>query len=248
MEKLKNIKAITFDVGNTLLRPYPSVGQVMSEVLQRFGHEIPASVLDSEMGAFDRYYTDEYEKDESFWAEEARQREMWINGFAQVCRAVGVDRDLDAISHACYDEFDISGRWKLFEGVEETIEELHRRGYKMGIISNWGAGLEELLDDIGLGQYFETVTASAAAGFHKPMPQAFYLTVDALDVLPEETIHVGDHPTADVEGSAAIGMHPVLIRYRDVDEDPTAIKGDTSSQEVPTITSLPQLLDLLNES
>lgn len=242
MKKFENIQAITFDVGNTLLRPYPSVGVVMSEVLQRFGHEIPATTLDREMGAFNRYYTAEYNKDDSFWAEEARQREMWINGFAQVCRSVGIERDLDAISQACYDEFDVSGRWKLFEGVEATLAELQKRGYRMGIISNWGVGLAELLDDIGVGQYFETVTASAAAGVHKPMPHAFYVTLDAMGVLPDEAVHVGDHLTADVEGSAAIGMHPVLVRYKGF-EDPTA--GGDWIKQVPVITKFPQLLDLL---
>jgi len=213
----------------------------MSEVLQRFGYDIPASDLDAQMGAFDKYYTQEYEKDESFWAEEARQREMWINGFTEVCRAVGVDRSLSDISLAIYEEFDSSARWKLFDGVEETLAELKNRGYKMGIISNWGRGLEELLDDIGIGHYFEVVTASAVVGYHKPQPQAFHLTLDALDVFPEETVHIGDHLTADVQGSAAVGMHPVLIRYKGY-EDPTA---GCECAKTPTIFALPQLLVLL---
>jgi len=242
MEKFKNITTITFDVGNTLLHPYPSVGVTMSEVLQRFGYEIPGSYLDAQMNAFDRYYTQEYEKDESFWAEEERQRAMWINGFAEVCRAVGVDRDLDEISLAIYDEFDFSARWKMFDGVVETLEELKRRNYRLGVISNWGIGLEELLGDIGIGKYFEVVTASAAAGYHKPMGQAFYLTLDALGALPEETVHVGDHVTADVEGSAAVGMNPVLIRYRGY-EDPTA--GE-KCLKTPVITQIDQILELVD--
>jgi REG-2-like HAD superfamily hydrolase len=241
MKKFEDIQAVCFDIGNTLLHPYPSVGATISEVLQRFNWKIPASRLDAEMGSFDRYYTDEYERDESFWAEEARQREMWINGFVTVCRAVGVDRNLSEIAQACYDEFDVSSRWRMFDGVEDTLAQIKDRGYIMGVISNWGAGLEQLLDEIGIGHYFATVTASAAVGAHKPMPRAFHLTLDALGVLPQHAVHVGDHMTADVEGSAAVGMHPVLARYKGF-ADPTSGAG---SSTVPTITAITQLLELL---
>jgi len=241
MKKSENIEVITFDVGNTLLQAYPSVGHVMSDVLQRFGWEIPPHYLDAHMGVFDRYYTQEYEKDESFWADEKRQRQMWVNGFSEICRAVGVDRDVSEISWACYDEFDFSARWRLFDGVEETLAELVDRGYRLGVISNWGAGLSQLLDDVGIGKYFEVIIASAAAGFHKPQPQAFYLTLDQFGVTPQQAVHVGDHMSADVEGARTVGMHPVLIRYEGV-MDPTA--GNVVDG-VPVITHLPQLLELV---
>ncbi|MCL2024720.1 MAG: HAD-IA family hydrolase [Coriobacteriia bacterium] len=247
MRIFRNIRAVCFDVGNTLLRPYPSTGTVMSEVLLRFGWQIPPAHLDAEMGVFDRYYAQEYERDESFWSEEARQREMWINGFAQVCRAVGVDRQIAEIAEACYDEFDAGARWQLFKGTEATLEELRRRGYRLAVISNWGAGLEELLRSVGLGSYFEVVTASAAAGVHKPLPGAFHLTLDRLGVLPEEAVHVGDHPTADVEGSAAVGMHPVLVRLDEGENFDPTVDVASGVGEVPVITALPQLLELLPE-
>jgi putative hydrolase of the HAD superfamily len=241
MKKFENIQAVCFDIGNTLLHPYPSVGTTISEVLLGFNWKIAPATLDVQMGAFDRYYSKEYERDGSFWAEEARQREMWINGFAEVCRAVGVDRNLSDIAQACYDEFDLSTRWKMFDGVADTLEQLKECGYRMGVISNWGAGLELLLTEIGIGHYFEVVTASAAAGAHKPMPRAFHLTLDGLGILPQHAVHVGDHMTADVEGSTAVGMHPVLVRHEGY-EDPTSGVG---CHTIPTITTIPQLLEIL---
>jgi putative hydrolase of the HAD superfamily len=242
MTRFHDIRAITFDVGNTLLHPYPTVAQTMHEVLLRFGRDVAPVDLDSQMGAFDRYYTSAYEEDESFWGEEARQREIWINGFSQVCRAVGIDRDLAEISQACYDEFDLGTRWKLFDGVVETLEVLHARGFKLGVISNWGATLESLLDEIGIGRFFDVVTASAAAGFHKPLAQAFLMTTDSLGVAPHEVVHVGDHVTADVKGCRAVGMHAVLARYPGY-EDPTA--GDETIEGVPVITSIEDLPGLI---
>jgi len=242
MERFKDIHAITFDVGNTLLKTYPSVGAVMSGVLRRHGWKVPAENLDSSMDIFDRYYAQEYERDESLWSEEARQRAMWINGFAQVCRAVGIDRDLDTIAQACYNEFDNAQHWQLFEGAEATLAELKRRGFVLGVISNWGAGLEQLLGDIGIGQYFEVVTASAAAGVHKPMPEAFVRTLDALGVVPQHALHVGDHPTADIEGARAAGMHALLVQLGGRED---ATVGDRVPDGVAVITALPQLLGLL---
>ena len=37
VEPLRNIQAVTFDVGGTLLEPWPSVGHVYAEVAQRHG-------------------------------------------------------------------------------------------------------------------------------------------------------------------------------------------------------------------
>jgi len=244
MTKPEHLTAITFDVGQTLLYPHPTVGTVMSEVISRYGHSVPAAVFDARMGVFDRYYTEQYERDESFWAEEERQHAMWIGGFTHVCRAVEIEGDLSEITHACYDEFDLASRWQLFEGVQETLAELKGRGYRLGVISNWGAGLEQLLDDIGIGHFFEVVTASAAAGVHKPMPEAFTRTLGALGVAPEHALHVGDHPTADIQGARAVGMDAVLVRLGGND-DPTA-EGELPA-DVEVITALPQLLELVPE-
>lgn len=237
------IKAVFFDVGNTLLYPYPNVGEVMSRVLARFGYDIPGDTLESNMIHFYEYYGKVYEQDSGLWSEHERQREMWIEGYSMLCRRVGIEGDTRAIAQEIYIEFDRPECWKLFDGVPETFQEIKRRGYKIGLISNWGAGLGELMEGLGLGILIDAVIASAEVGTHKPEAKIFFLALEALGVEPAEAMHVGDHVVADIEGAGRLGITPVLIAHAtQTNFDPTAT---VHVPDVACITSIPQILDLL---
>src|SRR5882762_2931087 len=52
MKSLRQIRAVTFDVGGTLIQPWPSVGHVYAEVAARHGHpEIPPETLNHQFAA-----------------------------------------------------------------------------------------------------------------------------------------------------------------------------------------------------
>ena len=42
---MENVKAVTFDVGGTLIEPWPSVGHAYAEVAQRHGVEVEPDVV-----------------------------------------------------------------------------------------------------------------------------------------------------------------------------------------------------------
>src|SRR5437870_5214221 len=52
MPSLQGIQAITFDVGGTLIHPWPSVGHLYSEVAARHGHaDLPVDTLNQQFAA-----------------------------------------------------------------------------------------------------------------------------------------------------------------------------------------------------
>jgi putative hydrolase of the HAD superfamily len=55
------------------------------------------------------------------------------------------------------------------------------------------------------------VIDSHLVGIEKPDPRIFQLALDALDVVPERSLYVGDTVRFDVNGALAAGLQPVHV-------------------------------------
>jgi len=209
------LKAVFFDVGNTLLRPFPSVSAVVREVLAQAGHARDLSSIDACMPLVDAYYEDRYREDDTFWTSEAETSAVWVGMYSLLCRRLRIDVEAERIAKCVYDEFGNPERWSPYDDVVPALERLADRNIPVGLISNWDSRLPSLVRGLGLDELVETVVSSADVGLHKPDPRIFELACRRLDVEPREAAHVGDHMYADVVGAQAVGMTPVLIdRHR----------------------------------
>jgi putative hydrolase of the HAD superfamily len=205
------IRAVFFDVGNTLLFPYPSVSEVCRQVLAEEGHIHDLSAIDALMPLVDEYYEDRYRTDDTFWTDEGETSQVWVGMYSLLCRRLGIADEPERIARRVYDEFGKPDRWSAYADVEPAFHRLAARGLRLGIISNWDRRLTGLLDGLGLGDVLETVVSSAEVGLHKPDPRIFELACARLGIEPGEAAHVGDHHYADIIGATAVGMTPVLI-------------------------------------
>ena len=61
----------------------------------------------------------------------------------------------------------------------------------------------------GLAGLFHTRISAESAGMAKPHPAIFHLACEALDVAPEETLHIGDDPECDVHGARTAGLRAI---------------------------------------
>lgn len=204
-------QAIFFDVGNTLLHPYPSVSEVCRQVLEEAGHTRDLAAIDSIMPLVDAYYEDRYREDDTFWTDERATNSVWVEMYSLMARELGIDDDAELLAHRVYDEFGRAERWRPYEDVIPALMRLKERGQRIGIISNWDGRLSALLADMGIAEMVDTIVSSAEVGLHKPDPRIFELACQRLDVLPQDAVHVGDHHYADILGASAVGMEPVLI-------------------------------------
>lgn len=205
------LRAVFFDVGNTLLYPYPSVAEVCRQVLAEEGHIHDLAAIDAYMPLVDEYYEDRYRTDDTFWTDEGETSAVWVGMYSLLCRRLGIEVDAECIARRVYDEFGKHDRWKLYADVAPAMARLGANGLKLGLISNWDSRLEGLFEGLGLLPMLGTIVSSAQVGLRKPDPRIFELACDRLGVLPEECAHVGDHHYADVLGARSVGMTPVLI-------------------------------------
>jgi len=98
---------------------------------------------------------------------------------------------------------------QVLSGVQELLDELHGK-VKLGIISNTkaitAADIQVKLATVGLDKYFQTVTATAEFGRHKPDPAPITAVIEQLHSTADRTLYVGDIET-DKQAALAAGAH-----------------------------------------
>lgn len=204
-------EGVFFDVGNTLLYPYPSVSEVCREVLRSAGHDRELDSIEQVMPLVDAYYEDRYREDDTFWTDEGETSSVWVGMYSLLCRRLGIAEEAETLARRVYDEFGRPDRWRVYDDVFPVLRRLRERGIKTGIISNWDRRLPVLLEGLGFGDFVDVVISSAVVGLRKPDPRIFELACSTLGVAPTKSVHVGDHHYSDILGASSVGMRAVLI-------------------------------------
>jgi putative hydrolase of the HAD superfamily len=137
------------------------------------------------------------------------------------------------------------GRREARPEVRPVVEELTRRGYRLGILSNTITEREIplWLEEDGLAKYFPTLVLSSIFGHRKPGPEIYWEAARRAGVEPAQAAYVGDNPSRDVVGGRRAGFGMIIILIPPEDE---AKKKDVSGDNKPDaiIRSLSDLLDL----
>ena len=207
----ENGMAVFFDVGNTLLKADPPVPDVFARVARRLGYEITVRDVEPFMSEVDEFYEAEYLKDGDFWCDHDRAVNLWLDMYTILANRCELEGDIPYLAQAVYDEYLNPSNWSLFGDVQACLKGLKRRGFKLGVISNWDATLERLLRSIGSLPYLDDVVASAAVGYRKPSSAIFEIALERMGVDAAHAIHVGDLPEADGDGAFNAGIRPVII-------------------------------------
>ena len=199
-QAFSGIRAVTFDVGGTLIEPWPSVGSVYAQVAARHGVEVAAEALDRQFAlAWAARKNFRYRL--SDWSELVRQTFV---GLSAAPPSASLFDDL-------YSHFATAAPWRMFDDVKPCLRELKRRGLKLGIISNWDDRLRPLLRELQLDNYFDSIVVSGPGGTQKPEAEIFQAAAAQLDTRPEAILHIGDSASEDVAGARAAGLRALLL-------------------------------------
>ena len=190
-----DIKAITFDVGGTLIEPWPSVGHVYAEVAEAHGHRFAPEELN-------RRFRAAWNAKQNF----RHSRSDWV---ALVQATFGTVQS-DKFFSELYDRFASAKVWRVFDDVRPTLLRLKTQGIKLGIISNWDERLRPLLHQLELTPFFEAIVISSEVGHCKPSPQIYREALRLLDLPAGQVLHVGDSKDEDVVGARQSGLKAVI--------------------------------------
>lgn len=205
------LRAITFDVTQTLIH-CPKVAETYGEILSRHGIKVGTRLLRKEIPWVWKEFSCRASPLADRFSQHPRGAKGWWHDFlVRICQRLDLATPTRFASAELFDRFAHASAWELFADVRPTISTLRERGLKLGIVSNWDLRLPFLLKDFGLEEPFDQITFSAKEGIEKPNPKLFLSCLAAMNVPPEQALHVGDHPIDDFEGAQAAGMAAVLI-------------------------------------
>lgn len=218
---------VTFDVGGTLLAPWPSVGHVYAAVAARWDGKAPdPEVVNRRFRAA--------------WAARGAafdySREAWAALVRETLRGLSPCADNPAFFAALYEHFAAPEPWRVFPDAVPALEALRRGGYRLAVVSNWDLRLRPLLRALKLAEFFEVLVISGEVGWHKPDPRLFARATRQLGVRPEQILHVGDSWVEDVLGARAAGWQAAWV-VRDGEPPPVS-----EARVVRSLTEVPRFL------
>ena len=189
-------------MGGTLLKPWPSVGDVYAGVAARHGNtQIQPAALNQRFGrAWRARKQFNHSRDE--WAA------LVDDTFAGLLERPPSETFFPEL----YDRFAEPEAWQYFEDVKPALDALAARGINLAIISNWDERLRPLLARLDLAKYFDAIIISCEVGFAKPSPVIFEHAAKKMGLAPPEFIlHVGDSEEHDAQGALGAGFQARLL-------------------------------------
>lgn len=101
---------------------------------------------------------------------------------------------------------------RLYAGIRETIQLLHRQGYFLAVATGKSRrGLDRALEETDLKRYFHA-TCCADEAFSKPHPQMLEEIMDELTISPRQTLMIGDSEY-DLLMATNAGVNAAAVNY-----------------------------------
>jgi len=94
----------------------------------------------------------------------------------------------------------------LYPDVLNGLTKL-KKHFRIGSITNGNASLEST----GIAEFFEVELAATMQQLAKPAADMFEQAFEAFQVAPQQVLHVGDNPTADVMAAQQLGCKTAWI-------------------------------------
>ena len=215
---MTSIRAVVFDVGNTLWfqarsdidRVYRLQAEAVAPLLERWGIRVGEpllTILDEIWQAGEA--ADRRERERGSLKEWPLQ--FFIRG-ALAARAVEISPEQAEAWHRAAWISETEFGVQLYPDTLDVLAALKEHGLLIGINTNrpcTAATHLPGLRDFGIAPYVDAVVCSGDTGFVKPHPSTFELVLDRLGVSASEAVMVGDTAPADMRGAKSVGMRTV---------------------------------------
>ncbi len=238
---MQNIRAILFDLGNTLIYFDGEWSTVLSDArraalaaLHQAGLQV---AIEPFMNIFRETMENHYARREDDLLErtthELLAEALCALGYCSVPSAV-----LDTARHAFYTI--TQAHWLPEQEALPTVQTLSQH-YSIGIISNAAddEDVQTLVDKAQLRPYLDFVLTSAAFGQRKPAPDIFRDALAHWHLPPEQVAMVGDTLNADILGANRTGLFSIWLTRRV--KTPLVLLPEGEMRPALTVSSLHHL-------
>ena len=206
---MSKIRAVIFDCYSTLIdiktdEEKEDVFHYLALYLQYYGAKIDARRLKSALAL---------EKERYLHSREERYAETDLEVvFKNILKQEGLDNPFLAESCCKLLRVFSRERFELFPDCIPVLKEMKRGGYPLAVVSDaqkvFCLGEGEML---GLNGFFNFIILSTQFGFRKPDPRLFGIASTLLNIVPSESVYIGNDPEVDVKGARQTGMRAILL-------------------------------------
>ena len=235
----QDIQVIFLDVGNTLrilLKDGEFMARARQQLTELTGTKMPVDAFIEMLEG--RYQV--LRKRAKTQLIEASEKEMWTNWMLPDFPAEMIAPLSGKLTRLWRD---CDGRRVPRDDVKETVIELNRRCYLLGIIANTITETEipDYLEEYGLTECFKTVVLSSKVGIRKPNPEIYWEAARRIGVEPAKCVYVGDNPVRDLEGTRAAGYGMMILLL-----EPETLKKEPPTGDVKPDHTIREIKDLLD--
>jgi len=218
------LKAIFFDVGNTLL--FPDRAHILAP-LQR--HRALPTL--QQWHAIERVAKKKF--DEIVQHGGPADHGFWSMFYADLLLQLQIEDD--PLHQALVEATRISANWcEIRPGTREILQRLRKR-YSLAVISNADGKIAAVLERCGIADCFASITDSGLVGCEKPHRVIFEAALSAMGAPAAQSLYVGDVYSVDYLGATRAGMQAVLFD----------VSGAYRELGLPRVESLEQLEEML---
>ncbi|MGA1792657.1 MAG: HAD family hydrolase [Thermoplasmatota archaeon] len=159
--------------------------------------------------------------------DKSRFREIWMSTYHDRCTHYGTDTDsmmslvlrsLDVPTKSevqrrmtsIWEEMTLS-HFRFFDDVVPALRYLRGKGFKIGLLTNCGPNVPEIVERSEVGPFLDSATYSTIEGVMKPDRRIFEKACSVLGTVHSRTVFIGDGDNYELEGSSGAGIKAVKI-------------------------------------
>ncbi len=243
------IKAVSFDLYNTLVQFWPPLDEVQQAACRELGLHVSKSAVRRGYVVADVYFNEENARGSLGLRSDEDRADFFARYEQIILEKAGLPVSMDLAKQIWDMAMSIPKDFVTFDDTIPALAVLRSRGYRLGVLSNLRRDMEELCQRLGLSPYLDFCISPVEAGAEKPHATMFLAALERASVAAKEAVHVGDQYSSDVLGARAVGIHGVLIDRGGWLDDMTDCPKIASLAELDTLLAgAPQSLSTNNHS
>jgi putative hydrolase of the HAD superfamily len=128
---------------------------------------------------------------------------------------------------------------RFFEGVQQTLLELKKKGFLLGIVTDTANPIHVKLswfEQGGFEHVWDSIISSQEIGVRKPDPGIYQAALQQLGVACDQAVFVG-HKASELDGARAVGLKTIAFNFE------TNAKADFYIQHFSDLLKLPVLVE-----
>jgi FMN phosphatase YigB (HAD superfamily) len=235
------IKAIFFDLDGTLRHSVPSGAEVFTDYVKTLGLPVDEESRLRAMRWEHLYWANSVDLRDDLLAHSGETENFWIEYSRRRLTALGASPEW-SVEFAPTISKHMGEVYKpdsvVPADVRRVLPQLKDAGYILAVISNRDKPFQELLNDHGIGEFFDFSLAAGEVNVFKPDPGVFEHALRRVNLSPQDAMYVGDNYYADVVGARAAGLRPILY-------DPLGIFPEPDCEMIKAFDELKSILKVI---